>query len=63
MAWHAGGRKHTLFGQDVTWLARLCPWCPCWIPPEWCRPAPALHSLTLTLRAAFLRLDAYGEPS
>lgn len=31
----AGGRKFTFLGQDVTWLAKLCPWCPCWIPPEW----------------------------
>ena len=38
---HAGGRKHSLFGQDVTWLAKLCPWCPCWIPPEWCAQYPS----------------------
>jgi hypothetical protein len=31
----AGGRKYMLLGMDVTWLTKLCPWCPCWIPPEW----------------------------
>ena len=31
-----GGRKFHFLGQDVTWLAKACPWCPCWVPPEWC---------------------------
>ena len=31
----AGGRKFQFLGQDVTWLAKACPWCPCWVPPEW----------------------------
>ncbi|BDA42905.1 Aminopeptidase N [Coccomyxa sp. Obi] len=32
---YSGGRKFTFMGQDVTWLAKVCPWCPCWVPPEW----------------------------
>ena len=33
---HTGGRKYHFLGKDVTWLAKACPFCPCWTPPEWC---------------------------